>query len=66
MWVYLKMKVPQDESDKAYQKELVKTVLDIEKAFKGSLNNSFIAILIKDLVESSERELKFPMAKVSW
>jgi hypothetical protein len=62
MWTYFTVRIPQDENDKSFQREFIKTVYDIEKADK---NNFLISMLVRNLKESSETEIKFPIPKVT-
>lgn len=62
VWVYLKINVPaENESDKSYQKQLLRTVVDVEKNAEG---NFWLKRFEKSFVKSSGVEIKFPMKKV--
>lgn len=64
MLVYIKVKVPSNENDQNFQKEVINTVVDVEKAFKGIQNNFIIAKVFENIIKSSNLEIKYPLRKV--
>jgi hypothetical protein len=62
---YFKIKIPENENDKSYQKEFLKTVIDAEKALNGVQSNILVSNLVHSFLKSGEQEIKFPIAKVS-
>jgi hypothetical protein len=65
MWVYFTVRIPQDKNDNAYQKEYLKTVIDVEKAVRGIQNNFVVSLLMNSFTRAGEEPMKFPMMKVS-
>lgn len=65
MWVYVTIRVSMNENDIKFQRELIKTVVDLEKAFRGRQNNFLIGVLIDSFVKAGIDDLKFPMRKAS-
>jgi hypothetical protein len=65
MWIYLTIRVPKNANDKNFQIEFLRTVFDVEKAFKDNQNNFFVSMIMLTLARSAETEMKFPMQKVS-
>jgi hypothetical protein len=62
--VYIKIKIPENEFDRNFQKEIVRTVMDIEKVVQGTNRNFIINHLAERFLASSQFELKFPLPKV--
>jgi hypothetical protein len=65
MWCYIVIRILQDNNDKNYQKEFIKTVVDVEKAINGVQKNPIVALIAGSFVNSIEQGLKFPLKKVS-
>lgn len=42
MKAYLRIQLPEDENDKTFQKELLKTSIDVGKVLSGNVGNFFI------------------------
>lgn len=64
MVTYLKANVPENENDKKFKKEVVRTVVDMEKLTKGFSGNFVLKTAIDLFLNSFEFEYKFPMKKV--
>jgi hypothetical protein len=64
MWGYYTIKMPRNKNDKDYKMEVFKTVVDIEKVFKGNQNNFIMTNAIKSFIKALGYELKFPIQKV--
>lgn len=64
---YVKFSVPENGEDKNYKKELLRTVVDIDKLFKGIATN-FIAKSMMEYGNGINFERQFPIKKVgtSW
>jgi hypothetical protein len=65
MWAYYTVRIPRDRNDKAYQKQILRTVVDVEKALSRSHENFIISMVTDAFLKSCEREFKFPMEKVN-
>lgn len=63
--IYVKIKVPQNEKDKSYQRELIRTIVDVEKALKGIHGNIFTKTIYESIVKSFDFEVKLPLQKVT-
>lgn len=61
---YVKFSVPENSDDKHYKKELLRTVVDIEKLFKGIATN-FIAKAMIEFGKVINFERSFPIKKVN-
>lgn len=61
--VYVKFSVPENGEDKNYKRELLRTVVDIDKLFKGIATN-FIAKSMIEFGEGINFERRFPIKKV--
>jgi hypothetical protein len=64
MWAYYTVRVPQDKNDKAYQKQIIRTVVDIEKILSRNHENTIVSMVTDAFLKSSETEIKFPVKKV--
>jgi hypothetical protein len=65
MWVYFSMKLPQTATDKNYQREFAKSVVDVEKLMNGSHSNFAVSWFAGRFKECCIDEITFPMKKVS-
>lgn len=64
MWVYYKFKVPADEHDAHFKKEILTTVVDLSKATKQLQSNIIIARMFESAMKAALNETKFPLKKV--
>jgi hypothetical protein len=64
LWMFVTVKSPQDINDKNYQKEVLKTVVDVEKSLSGVRNNILVSTIVNSFLKSCDQELKFPLKKV--
>lgn len=62
--IYGKINVNEDENDRKFQRNLVDTVIDLEKAMKGVRGNFVSAMIIEEMLKSSEGDFSFPLQKV--
>lgn len=62
--VYFKGKVPQSADDQSYQRELVQSVVDVEKISTGMPRNIVTKTVAENIFKSFDFELKFPFQKV--
>jgi hypothetical protein len=65
MWAYATLRIPKDENDKNYLTTVFKTVINVEKAIKGAQSNYIMLLLVNCWLKSSEKEIQFPLEKVS-
>lgn len=62
---YLRINVPTDVNDKAYNRQIVNTVFDVEKLFNGISSNMLTRSLSENLFKSIDFVPKFPFQPVS-
>lgn len=62
--LYLKVNLQEDKTDEKYQKELVRTVIDAGKLFKGIYGNFIAKNLMENFFTSIDFEPKFPLKAV--
>lgn len=65
IWIYMKINFPEDENDKNFRKEFIRTVINVEKALNGRSGNFLTNKIGESFMKSSNFELKFPLKKVS-
>lgn len=63
--LYVTVRIAEDQSDSKYKREFIKTVLDLEKVFKGSQNNFLVKAYTDNLKKFMDFKVKFPMKPVS-
>ena len=62
--VYVKVSLPEKPGDNQYRRELMSTVVDVEKLSKGIYSNGLLRVLMENFHKSINYELKFPLKKV--
>jgi hypothetical protein len=65
LWAYFTVRVPRDANDQSYQKEFIKTSIDVEKLIGGSRSNFVVSTIADICLKSAEQDIKFPLKKVS-
>lgn len=65
MKIHLRVQLPEDENDRIFQKELLKTSIDVGKVFSGISGNFFVKSVVDSLLKSFEFEAKFPFRPVN-
>jgi hypothetical protein len=63
MWCYFTLKTPQDENDKTYQKEFLKSVVDVDKALQGNQINPIVSMIASSFLKAGQQDMKFPLKK---
>lgn len=63
--IYFTCCVAEDSNDKEYRREVVRTVIDLGKFFKGLQGNPMMRTMIKNLKQGLKNELNFPLPPVS-
>lgn len=63
--VYFKVKIPDNVNDRDYKRELISTVVDAEKIYKGVYGNPILRVLVSDYFRSLDFVPKFPFPAVS-
>lgn len=63
---YIKMTTPENANDREYKLELLRTVVDVDKVFKGSQSNPLIKMFIDSILKYADFEMKFPLTVVSF
>lgn len=66
MLVYVKVKIAEDQSGSQYKRELLKTVIDVEKLFKGSQGNFVVRAFVNNISRFMDFNMKFPIKPVSF
>lgn len=64
LWVYLTLNIRENENDKNYNREIIRTVVDVDKTVKGIYGNSIVKFLAELIFKSLEFEFKLPLKKV--
>jgi hypothetical protein len=62
--LYLKINLAENENDREYRKEILRTVFDVEKMVRGISGNSLWKSIAMSIGESMDFEFKFPLKKV--
>lgn len=62
--LYIKISIPENENDNHYQKEIIRTVLDVEKIFKDTESTFMVKAVINSIRKFMDFELKFPLLPV--
>lgn len=64
--IYLSLNRPENENDREFRKEAIRTVIDSDKFFNGVYANPFVKFLfVPTLFPSAQFELKMPFKPVS-
>lgn len=66
MLVYVKLNIAADQSAANYKRELLKTVIDVEKLFKGSHVHILVTAFTRNLGRFMDFKMKFPIKPVSF
>lgn len=66
MLVYVKVNIAEDQSALNYNRELMKTVIDVDKLFKGSHVHILVMGFTKSLSRFMDFKMKFPIKPVSF
>lgn len=62
--LYATVRIAEDQSDSKYKREFLRTVIDLEKLFKGSQNNFLVKVYIDNIKKFMDFKVKFPMEPV--
>lgn len=65
VFVYITIKAAENENDRNYKNTLVKTVVDLVKAYKNSQSNLVLKVFMARVIQFMDFELKFPLPPVS-
>lgn len=65
MMLYFTLKVADNQENAGVYRELVKTVIDVEKLYQGSQANPIVKSYFENIKRSMNFTLKFPMPPVS-
>lgn len=65
LMVYLKIEIPENQSDADYQKVLIQTTFNVEKVFKGIFGSYAVKIIMSNINEALEGDLVFPLQPVN-
>lgn len=64
--VYVKFAVAENKDDREYRREMVRTVIDGGKLFKGSQSNYLVKFFFESIAKGTNFEWKFPLAPVGF
>lgn len=59
------VKIPKSLTDKNFEREFVRASVDVEKVLKGINNNFVTGLVFKNIMESVDGQLIFPVPKVT-
>lgn len=62
--VYARLAIPENKDDNKYRRELVRTVIDAEKIFKGAQTNFLVNVFYNCISRYVDFELKLPLVPV--
>lgn len=65
MMVYITARIADDKGHSGVYRDLVKTVLDVEKLFQGSQSNPLLKGYFENIIRGMNFTVKFPMPPVS-
>lgn len=63
--LYFKMRVAEDKNDKEYKRQLISSVLDVDKVLKGFQSNIVISRFFAAFKKGMDLKFKHPLAPVS-
>lgn len=65
MLAYVSLRMPEDSNDREYRRELLKTVVDLEKVSNGAQSNPIVRSYVNILMQYKDFVVKFPFRPVS-
>lgn len=65
LFVYVSFRVPENENDREYRRELIRTVVDVEKVLNGLQSNPVVKGYVDNILKYVDFEVKFPARPVS-
>lgn len=63
--VYIKINLKENQNDREYRREFIRTIIDVEKLTKGIQKNKMVKGFMEDLMKSMECKLIFPLKPVN-
>lgn len=64
MMLYIKLRLAEDKNDKEYKRQLVSSVIEIDKVLKGFQSNIFIKHFFEDVQNSMDFKFEIPLPPV--
>lgn len=64
-FLYFNVRCAADKNDREYKLEVIKTVIDAEKFYKGAQSNAFLKPFIEEIKQSLNIKISFPIPPVS-
>lgn len=64
MLVYITIKMPEDETDKTYRKEFMKSTFDVSRILNGIYGSPVVSVFMSNFLKSCDFELKMPFPPV--
>lgn len=65
LMAYFSLKIAEDQNDREYKREYIKTLIDVGKMFKDSHANLFVKNYANSLRKFMDFEMNFPLKPVS-
>lgn len=66
MLLYIKIKFAEDRNDKEYKRQIVSSVVEIDKVLKGLQSNMFIIHFFQDIRNSMDFKFRLPLPPVKF
>lgn len=63
--IYARVNLAENEHDREYRREFIRTVVDAEKAYKGAQQNFLVSSYMKNMKRYMDFEVEFPLQPVS-
>lgn len=65
LMIYVKVNLAENEHDREYRWEFLRTVVDVDKLFKGAQMNPLVAAYMENMKQFLNFEIQFPFQPVS-
>lgn len=65
MVAYVSVRFPENKNDREYRREVVRTVVDVEKVLKGMQSNPIVKGYVDDLLKYADFDINLPYKPVS-
>lgn len=65
MLLYITLKMPEEETDKTYRKEFMKSTFDVSRILNGIYGSPIVSVFMRNFLKSCDFELKMPFSPVS-
>lgn len=65
LFVYVSVRIPENRNDREYSREVIRTVVDLEKVFNGLQSNPLVKGYADNILKHVDFEIKLPFKPVS-